>query len=80
MALRYLGADPYQGTDIPTTLAELATETTLVDNTPEAGVTYSYIVMARSADNISEPSNTAAIETPAPASGLTATPATAPST
>ena len=73
MALRYLGADPYQGADIPTTLAEMATDTTLVDDAAGAGITYSYIVISRSADNISEPSNTAAIEAPAPASALTAT-------
>ena len=72
LVLRYLGEDPYQGTDIPTTLDELATQTVLVDATAEAGVTYSYIVMARSADNVSLPSNVVAIEAPAPPSGLTA--------
>ena len=70
---RYLGADPYQGTDEPVTLDELATGTTLVDATAQAGVTYSYLVLARSADNVSDPSNTAVIEAPAPPSGLTAT-------
>ena len=72
LVLRYLGTDPIQGTDIPVILDELATGTMLVDSTAEAGVTYSYIVMARSADNVSLPSNTASIEAPAPASGLTA--------
>ena len=72
LVLRYLGADPYPGTDIPFILDELATATMLVDSTAEAGVTYSYMVMARSADNVSLPSNTASIEAPAPASGLTA--------
>ena len=32
LVLRYDGADPYAGNAIPTTLAELATETTLVDS------------------------------------------------
>ena len=73
LVLRYLGAAPYQGTDEPTTLDEMATETALVDATAQAGVMYSYIVMARSADNVSLPSNIAVIEAPAPASGLTAT-------
>ena len=59
MVLRYLGEDPYQGTDIPTTLDESTTLTSLTDETAEAGVTYSYIVMALSADNVSLPSNTA---------------------
>ena len=74
MVFRYLGPDPYEGSDIPTTLDEMATETALVDATAQAGVMYSYIVMARSADNVSLPSNIAVIEAPAPASGLTATP------
>ena len=74
MVFRYLGPDPYEGSDIPVTLDELATQTVLVDATAEAGVTYSYLVMAHSADNISVPSNTAAIEAPAAPSGLTATP------
>ena len=73
LVLRYLGADPLRGTDIPVILEELTTGTMLVDSTPEVGVTYSYMVMARSADNVSLPSNTASIEAPAPASGLTAT-------
>ena len=72
LVVRYLGADPYQGTDIPTTLDEMATGTTLVDATPEAGVAYSYIVMARSAYNVGPPSNTAIIEAPAAPSALTA--------
>ena len=75
---RYLGPDPSKGTDKPVILAgatldELATQTLLVDATVEAGVTYSYLVIAYSAHNISEPSNTAAIEAPAAPSGLTAT-------
>ena len=74
LVVRYLGADPYQGTDIPDTLDEMVTETTLADATAEAGVTYSYIVMARSADNVSPPSNTAVIEPPAAPTGLTASP------
>ena len=73
MVFRYLGADPYAGTDVPVTLDELATDTMLVDATAEAGVTYSYIVIARSEFNISLPSNIAAIEVPAPPTGLTAT-------
>ena len=73
LVLRYLGADPLRGTDIPVILDELTTGTMLVDSTPEVGVTYSYMVMARSADNVSLPSNTASIEAPAAPSGLTAT-------
>ena len=73
LVIRYLGEDPYQGTDLPTTLDEMATQTTLVDDTAQVGVTYSYLVLARSADNVSEPSNTAVIEAPAQPSGLTAT-------
>ena len=73
MVFRYLGADLYQGTDIPTTLDELATTTSIVDATAEAGVTYSYIVIARSAANVSLPSETAVIEAPAPAADLAAT-------
>ena len=70
---RYLGPDPYEGTDIPVTLFVPASETSVVDDTAEAGVTYSYLVIAHSAFNISLPSDTVAIEAPAPASGLTAT-------
>ena len=73
MVFRYLGPDPYEGKDIPVTLDELATQTYLVDTTAEPGVTYSYIVIARSAFNVSLPSNIAAIEAPAPPAGLTAT-------
>ena len=73
LVVRYLGADPYQGTDLPITLDELATQTTLVDETAQAGVTYSYLALARSADNVGEPSNAAVIEAPAPATGVTAT-------
>ena len=73
LVLRYLGADPYQGTDEPTTLDGLGTQTSLADATASAGVTYSYIVMARSDANVSPPSDSVAIEAPAPASGLTAT-------
>ena len=64
LVLRYLGEDPYQGTDIPTTLDELATQTVLVDATAEAGVTYSYMVLARSANNVSDPSNVAVMAPP----------------
>ena len=70
---RYLGPDPYEGTDIPVTLMATAPETSVVDDTAEAGVTYSYLVIAQSAFNISLPSVTTVIEAPAPASGLTAT-------
>ena len=70
---RYLGPDPYEGTDIPVTLMVTAPETSVVDDTAEAGVTYSYLVIAQSAFNISLPSATTVIEAPAPASGLTAT-------
>ena len=70
---RYLGPDPYEGTDIPVTLFVPASETSVVDDTAEAGATYSYLVIAHSAFNISLPSDTVAIEAPAPASGLTAT-------
>ena len=57
---RYEGtSDPIQGTGVPAILAELATGTSLTDNTAQAGTTYAYIVLARSADNISEPSNAA---------------------
>ena len=72
MALRYLGADPHQGSDTPVIIDPLATGTTLVDGTAEAGVTYSYIVIALSTDNVSVSSNTVAIEAPAPPAGLTA--------
>ena len=70
---RYLGPDPYEGTDIPVTMMVTAPETSVVDDTAEAGVTYSYLVIAHSAFNISLPSDTTVIEAPAPASGLTAT-------
>ena len=70
---RYLGPDPYEGTDIPVTLFVPASETSVVDDTAEAGVTHSYLVIAHSAFNVSLPSDTAVIEAPAPASGLTAT-------
>ena len=70
---RYLGPDPYEGTDIPVILMVTAPETSVVDDTAEAGVTYSYLVIAQSAFNVSLPSNVAVIEAPAPASGLTAT-------
>ena len=70
---RYLGPDPYEGTDIPVTLFVPAPQTSVVDDTAEAGVTHSYLVIAHSAFNVSLPSDTAAIEAPAPAYGLTAT-------
>ena len=70
---RYLGPDPYEGTDTPITTFVQAPETSAVDATAEAGVTYSYLVIAHSAFNVSLPSNVAVIEAPAPASGLTAT-------
>ena len=73
LVLRYDGADPYAGNAIPTTLAELATETTLVDSNVNAGSTYSYVVIARSADNVSLPADSAAIEPPAPPTSLAAT-------
>ena len=73
LVLRYLGADPYQGTDEPTTLDGPGTQTLLVDATASAGVMYSYIVIARSDANVSPPSDSVAIEAPAPASRLTAT-------
>ena len=73
LVLRYDGADPYTGNAIPTTLAESATETTLVDRTTIAGSTYSYVVIALSADNLSLPAESTAIEPPAPPTGLTAT-------
>ena len=73
LVLRYDGADPLAGNAIPTTLAELATETMLVDSTANAGSTYSYVVIALSADNVSEPAHSAAIEPPAPPTGLAAT-------
>ena len=44
-----------------------------MDATAEAGVAYSYLVIAYSADIFSLPSNIAAIEAPAPPTGLTAT-------
>ena len=73
LVLRYLGADPYQGTDEPTTIDGLGTQTSLVDATASAGVTYSYIVIARSDANVSPPSDSVAIEAPAAVSGVTAT-------
>ena len=72
LVLRYLGADPNQGADIPVTIDAPATGTTAVDDGAEAGVTHSYIVTALSADNVSTPSNTAAMEAPAPPASLTA--------
>ena len=74
---RYLGPDPYEGTDIPVTLFVPASATSAADDTAEAGVTHSYLVIAHSAFNVSLPSDTAVIEAPAPASGLTATAADA---
>ena len=73
LVLRYDDDDPYAGNAIPTTLAESATETTLVDSTVNAGSTYSYVVIARSADNVSMPADSAAIEPPAPPTSLAAT-------
>ena len=74
MVFRYDGtADPETGTDLPTTLAELETGTSLTDSAVEAGVTYSYMVLAQSADNVSDPSNTAVIEPPAPPTNVAAT-------
>ena len=73
LVLRYDGADPYAGNAIPTTLAESTTQTTLVDSTVNAGSTYSYMVIARSADNVSMPADSAAIEPPAPPTSLAAT-------
>ena len=72
LVLRYDGADPLAGDAIPTTLAESATETTLVDSSANAGSAYSYVVIALSADNVSEPAHSAAIEPPAPPTGLMA--------
>ena len=69
---RYLGTDPYGGTDIPDVLAENAAGTTLTDSGAQAGVTYSFLAMARSAHNVSDPSNVAVMEAPAPATGVTA--------
>ena len=69
---RYLGPDPYEGTDTPITLLVPAPESSTVDTTAEAGVTYSYLVIAHSAFNVSLPSDTAVIEAPAPATDLTA--------
>ena len=74
---RYLGPDPYEGTDTPITLFVPAPEHSAVDTTAQAGVTYSYLVIAHSAFNVSLPSDTAVIEAPASASGLTATAADA---
>ena len=74
---RYLGPDPYEGTDTPITLFVPAPERSAVDTTAQAGVTYSYLVIAHSAFNVSLPSDTAVIEAPASASGLTAAAATA---
>ena len=69
---RYDGTDdPYQGTTLPVTLADENTdnpETTWVDTGVQAGVTYAYLVLTRSEDNASGPSNTAVIEPPAPPS------------
>ena len=73
LVLRYDGDDPYAGNAIPTTLAESATETTLIDSTVNAGSTYSYVVIARSSDNVSMPADSAAIEPPAPPTSLAAT-------
>ena len=73
LVLRYDGANPLAGDAIPTTLAESATETTLTDSTANAGSAYSYVVIALSADNVSEPAQSAAIEPPAPPTGLAAT-------
>ena len=72
LVLRYDGADPLAGNAIPTTLAESATETTLVDSTVNAGSAYSYVVIALSADNMSEPAHSAAIEPPAAPTSLMA--------
>ena len=72
MIFRYLGADPYAGTDTPTTLDHTSAGTTLTDSNAEAGITYSYIVLARSELNVSDPSNVAVMEAPAPVSDLTA--------
>ena len=73
MVFRYDGtSEPFAGTQEPVTLAESAAGTALTDDTAQAGVTYSYVVIAHSADNMSGPSNTAVIEPPAPVTGVTA--------
>ena len=52
------GPDPYEGTDIPVTMMVTAPQTSVVDDTAEAGVTHSYLVIAHSAFNVSLPSDT----------------------
>ena len=73
LVLRYLGDDPDTGTDIPVTVDENAAGTTVTDATAEAGVVYSYMILAISIDgNVSDPSNTALMEAPAPPTGMAA--------
>ena len=74
LANRYLGDDPYTATEDPVLVRLGIAGTTATDATAEAGVLYSYQVIAVSADlNVSDPSNTAVMEAPAPPTGLTAT-------
>ena len=71
---RYLGNDPYTATEDPVLVGLGIAGTTTADATAEAGVLYSYQVLAVSVDlNVSDPSNTAVMEAPAPPTGLTAT-------
>ena len=71
---RYLGDDPYTATEDPVLVGLGIAGTTTTDAKAEAGVLYSYHVLAVSLDlNVSDPSNTAVMEAPAPPTGLTAT-------
>ena len=71
---RYLGNDPYAATEVPVLVGLGIAGTTTTDATAQAGVLYSYQVIAVSADlNVSEPSNTALMEAPAPPTGMTVT-------
>ena len=71
---RYLGDDPYTATEDPVLVGLGIAGTSTADATAEAGVLYSYQVLAVSVNlNVSDPSNTAVMEAPAPPTGLTAT-------
>ncbi len=64
--------DPETTEELPTTISPFTVATNAADSSAQAGITYSYIVLAQSADNISNPSNIAVIEPPAPPTDVTA--------
>ena len=73
LVFRYHGTpDPETTEELPTTISPFTVATNAADSSAQAGITYSYIVLAQIADNISNPSNVAVIEPPAPPTDVTA--------